>query len=128
MKYKVTFFLHCSGMEFPDKRDFGEWDAANPEDAVNKVLDTSFLSCSPQDREYIRGCLSAKMVGTFPNPHAPRTDDVVLVKKDDIPKLARILCDRCSVDCNVNLDDMWKEYGDMYIKDVKAMLGLPEDD
>jgi len=128
MIYKVTFFLHCQGMDFPDKRDFGEVDAMSPEDAIQKILDASFLNATPSDREYIRGCLSARVVRPFPRSHAPRTDDVVLVRKADIPKMARILSDRACGDATKQYrDEYWGEYCKDYINDVRVMLGLPEE-
>jgi len=128
MKYKVTFFHHCQGMDFPDKRDFGEVDAANPDDAVEKILDASFLGCSPSDREYIKGCLSAKMVRSFPDLHAPRTDDVILVHKGDIDKMARILCRRVQEPDLANEEEVYKADGHMFRNDIRAILGLPEED
>jgi len=127
MKYKVTFFHHCQGMDFPDKRNFGEVDAANAEDAVEKILDASFLGCSPSDREYIKGCLSAKMVGSFPHPHAPRTDDVILISKGDIAKMARILCRRILEPDLAHEEEVWQAEKHMFLNDVRAMLGLPEE-
>ena len=42
---------------------------------------------------------------------------------------ARVLCKRGAEQCNVDFDDSWKVYGDMYLEDAKAVLeavGAPE--
>jgi len=125
MKYRIQYFLHVQGMEFPDQRDFGELDASSPEDAVESAIKIHFPNYTGKDLEYLRGCLSATYVEAFPHHFHPRTDDVILVKKDDIPVMARRLCNRVSYECNVNPDDMWKEYGALFVNDINVILGLP---
>lgn len=39
-----------------------------------------------------------------------------------IAKAARVLCDRVADQCNVDRDDNWKTYGEMYRQDATAML------
>ena len=128
MIWHVTFFHHTQGMDFPDKRNFGEWEAPNADEAIRLVMDASFKGCTPQDAEYIRGCLSARMVMRHPHPHAPRTDDVILVKKADIPKMARILCNRILEPDLAHEEAVWEENKDDFIKDIEAILQVQQDE
>lgn len=36
---------------------------------------------------------------------------------------ARVLCKRVAVACNIDVDDNWKTYGDMYLEDARQALG-----
>lgn len=128
MIWNVNFFHHAQGMDFPDKRNFGEWEAANAEDAIRQVMEASFKGCSPSDAEYIKGCLSARMVLRHPHPHAPRTDDVVLVKLADIPKLARVLCNRILEPDMRHEEEVWEANKEDFIKDIEAILKVCQDE
>ena len=42
----------------------------------------------------------------------------------DVSAMAKVLSDRAADACNINRDDNWAMYGQEYIDDVQAMLGV----
>jgi hypothetical protein len=129
MKWQVEFFHHCQGMAFPDKRNYGEWEARSADEAIDKVLDASFLNCTPADREYIKGCLSARQVGAYPKTHAPSTDQFLVISKDEqnIERMAKILFLRILEPDLEHEERMWQDEKHMFIADIKAILEIKDE-
>lgn len=62
-KYQVKFFYLATGMEgHADIRSYGIIEASSAEEAVNKVIEANYSSMSNEDKNFLRGCLSATLV------------------------------------------------------------------
>lgn len=62
--WHVTYYYLATGMEGrADTRDYGEVEADSANAAKDKVIQREFPGTSPQNREWIKGCLTAERVG-----------------------------------------------------------------
>lgn len=62
-QWHVTYYYLATGMEGrADTRDYGVVSAETADEAMNKVIEREFPSTSPQNKEWMKGCLSAERV------------------------------------------------------------------
>lgn len=62
--YHVTFYYLATGMDgIPMERDHGSVTASSEKEAIDTVIKRQYAHHSDNDRGFVRGCLSAKLVG-----------------------------------------------------------------
>jgi hypothetical protein len=61
--YHVTYYYLATGMEGQaDERDYGIHSANSIEEAINKALDTMDKNLTVREKEWVRGCLTAREI------------------------------------------------------------------
>ena len=63
-RYHVTFFYLATGMEgYAQREDLGVVEAPSQGEAINHVMKVHYNKLSQSSQDFVRGCLSAKLVG-----------------------------------------------------------------
>jgi hypothetical protein len=70
--YRVDYFYHATGMDKPDRRFIGKFQAATEKAAIDAAIEherrTRWQAMTQTEADWFRGCLSATIV--FPRPQS----------------------------------------------------------